>query len=305
MARAAELGRAARRAASPNPGVGCVIESRDGRVFEGATEPPGQRHAEIVALDTAGDAAAGATVWVTLEPCAHIGRTGPCADALIRADVARVVVALEDPDPHVAGQGIARMRAVGIDVEVGVGADEVAQDLRTYLTHRRLGRPFVTLKLAMTIDGRTVPNQGQWITGPEARADGHRLRAENDAILVGANTVRVDNPRLTTRDAPGRDPLRVVLGHAPPDAAVHPCVEVAGELSDVLRDLAARGVTSLLVEGGETTGRAFHDAGLVDEYVFYVADTTPDAIDALWGLDVVAKSQIGNDVRVTLVRKQA
>ncbi|HVV38030.1 MAG TPA: bifunctional diaminohydroxyphosphoribosylaminopyrimidine deaminase/5-amino-6-(5-phosphoribosylamino)uracil reductase RibD [Acidimicrobiales bacterium] len=305
MARAAQLGRAVRRTASPNPGVGCVIAAPDGRIFEGATEPPGARHAEIVALDAAGEAAAGATVWVTLEPCAHIGRTGPCADALIRADVTRVVVALEDPDPQVAGQGIARMRAVGIDVVVGVGADEVGQDLRAYLTHRRLGRPFVTLKLAMTPAGRTVPDTGQWITGPEARADGHRLRAENDAILVGANTVRVDNPRLTTRDAPGPDPVRVVLGHAPADAAVQPCVEVTGDPHDVLRELAARGITSLLVEGGEHTARAFHDAGLVDEYVFYVANAAPGDDLPTWGLDVVDVTPIGNDVRVTLVRKQA
>jgi diaminohydroxyphosphoribosylaminopyrimidine deaminase / 5-amino-6-(5-phosphoribosylamino)uracil reductase len=174
----------------------------------------------------------------------------------------------------------------------------IAHDLRAYLTHRRLGRPFVTLKLAMTIDGRTVPEQGQWITGPEARADGHRLRAEHDAILVGANTVRVDNPRLTTRDAPGPDPVRVVLGHVPADAAVRPCIEVSGDLAAVLSDLADRGITSLLVEGGETTGRAFHNAGLVDEYVFYVAGAPPDSIGGLWDVDVVAAEQIGHDVRV-------
>jgi diaminohydroxyphosphoribosylaminopyrimidine deaminase/5-amino-6-(5-phosphoribosylamino)uracil reductase len=304
MARAAELGRAVRRAASPNPGVGCVIVTTDGRVFEGATEPPGQRHAEIVALDAAGEAAAGATVWVTLEPCAHTARTGPCADALIAAGVARVVVGIQDPDEHVAGKGIARMRDAGIKVDV-LHDEAIAHDLRAYLTHRRLGRPFVTLKLAMTVDGRTVPDQGQWITGPEARADGHRLRAENDAILVGANTVRVDNPRLTTREAPGPDPLRVVLGAAPADAAVRPCVEVSGDLAAVLRELAGRGVTSLLVEGGAHTARGFHDAGFVDEYVFYVANTTGVAVPLDWNLDVVAATQIGNDVRVTLVRKQA
>jgi diaminohydroxyphosphoribosylaminopyrimidine deaminase/5-amino-6-(5-phosphoribosylamino)uracil reductase len=299
MARAAELGREARRAASPNPGVGAVIATADGRVFEGATEPPGSRHAEIVALDAADDAACGATMWVTLEPCAHTGRTGPCADALIAAGVARVVVALEDPDPNVAGQGIARMRDAGITVDVGVGAGEVAHDLRAYLTHRQLGRPFVTLKLAMTVDGRTT-SATQWITGPEARADGHRLRAEVDAILVGANTVRVDNPRLTTRDAEGPDPVRVVLGHAPEGANVHPCIEIAGELPGVLRDLAQRGITWLLVEGGEHTAREFHDAGLVDEYVFYVADAAGDSVREVWGLNVIAATQMGHDVRVIL-----
>jgi diaminohydroxyphosphoribosylaminopyrimidine deaminase / 5-amino-6-(5-phosphoribosylamino)uracil reductase len=300
MVRAAQLGRAARRAASPNPGVGAVIAAADGRVFEGATEPPGSRHAEIVALDAAGDAARGATVWVTLEPCAHTGRTGPCADALIAAGVARVVVALEDPDPNVAGQGVARMRDAGITVDVGVGADEVAHDLRAYLTHRRLGRPFVTLKLAMTRDARTVPESGQWITGAEARADGHRLRAEVDAILVGANTVRVDNPRLTTRDAPGPDPVRVVLGRALEDANVHPCIEIAGELPEVLRDLADRGITWLLVEGGEHTAREFHDAGVVDEYVFYVANSEAGSVLQMWGLNVIAATQMGHDVRVIL-----
>ena len=287
---------------SPNPGVGCVIVAPDDRVFEGATEPPGQRHAEVAALDAAGGAARGATVYVTLEPCAHTGRTGPCADALIAAGVTRVVVGIQDPDVHVAGQGIARLRDAGVKVDV-LHDHDVAHDLRAYVTHRRLGRPFVTIKLAMTTDGRTVAEGGQWITGPEARADGHRLRAENDAILVGANTVRVDDPQLTTRDAPGPDPLRVVLGRAPADAKVHPCAEVAGDLDAVLHDLAARGVTSLLVEGGERTARAFHDAGLVDEYVFYVADTTPDRLAPLWDLDIVDVAQIGNDVRVTLAPK--
>ena len=297
LARAAELGRAVRRAVSPNPGVGCVIETADGRVVEGATEPPGARHAEIVALDAAARDVTGATVWVTLEPCAHHGRTGPCADALIDAGVARVVVGIQDPDEHVAGQGIARMRDAGIHVEV-LHDEAIAHDLRAYLTHRILGRPFVTVKLAMTVDGRTVPDEGQWITGPEARADGHRLRAENDAILVGVNTVRVDDPQLTTRDAPGPDPVRVVLGHAPADAKVHPCVEKSGDLATVLRGLADDGITSLLVEGGERTARAFHDAGLVDEYVFYVAHT--DSVGALWDLDVIDTAKIGDDVRVTL-----
>ncbi|MEY2418552.1 MAG: diaminohydroxyphosphoribosylaminopyrimidine deaminase [Actinomycetota bacterium] len=278
-----------------------MLETPDGPIFEGATEPPGGRHAEIVALDAAGDAS-GSTMWVTLEPCAHTGRTGPCSDALINAGVARVVVGVQDPDEHVAGKGIARLRDAGVKVDV-LHDEHVARDLRAYLTHRRLGRPFVTLKLAMTHDGATTSDK-RWITGPEARADGHRLRAENDAILVGANTVRVDDPSLTTRDAPGPDPLRVVLGHAPPDANVHPCVEVSGDLDHVLRDLAQRGVTSLLVEGGETTGRAFHDAGLVDEYVFYVANANAGSPLPTWDLNVVAATQIGHDVRVILTPRQ-
>jgi diaminohydroxyphosphoribosylaminopyrimidine deaminase/5-amino-6-(5-phosphoribosylamino)uracil reductase len=312
MVRAAELGRSARRLASPNPGVGCVIEVVDGRVFEGATRAPGQAHAEIVALEAvavAGADTSGATVWVTLEPCAHTGRTGPCADALVGAGVARVVVGLEDPDPNVSGRGLARLREAGVNVEVGENSAAIADDLRAFITHRTQGRPFVTLKLAMTLDGRTVSHDPttQWITGAEARADGHQLRAENDAILVGAGTVRADNPRLTTRDTPGPDPIRVVLGHAPPDAAVHPCIERSGPIADVLRDLAADGITSLLVEGGASVADEFHAAHLVDRYVFYVANTEPSeaaaATSQAWGLEVVGADKVGNDVRVTLSPK--
>jgi diaminohydroxyphosphoribosylaminopyrimidine deaminase/5-amino-6-(5-phosphoribosylamino)uracil reductase len=312
MTRAAELGRAVRRAVSPNPGVGCVVVTTAGEVFEGATHPPGGAHAEIAALTAARDAGAdlaGADMWVTLEPCSHHGRTGPCADAIIAAGVARVVVGIEDPDPHVAGAGAARLRAAGLEVEIGVDASEIERDLAAYLLHRRLGRPYVTLKLALTPEGRAVSDDPatQWITGPEARADGHRLRAASDAILVGAGTVRADNPRLTTRDADGPDPTRVVLGHAPPGAAVHPCVEVSGSLTDVLHNLAASGVTTLLVEGGPHVADEFHEARLVDEYVMYVANTDPltaaDAMGRRWGADVVDVVQIGNDVRVTLAPK--
>lgn len=314
MTRAAELGRSARRRASPNPGVGCVIASATGDLYEGSTKPPGGHHAEADALFAAREVGAnisGATAWVTLEPCSHHGRTGPCADALIEAGIGRVVIALEDPDPNVAGQGIAKLRAAGIEVQVGVNADSVAEDLAAYLTHRRLGRPFVTLKLGTTVDGRTVSDDPttQWITGPEARADGHRLRAENDAILVGAGTVRADDPRLTTRDADGPDPLRVVLGHAPSTAAIQPCVEKQGALDAVLRELASEGVLSLLVEGGATVAQEFHDAALVDRYVLYVANTDPDtaaaAMTARWETHVVESVPIGNDVRVTMTPSKA
>lgn len=310
MTRAAALGRSVRRRVSPNPGVGCVLVCASGAVYEGATQPPGGNHAEIEALAAAraaGDDTMAATVWVTLEPCAHHGRTGPCADALLDAGVRRVVVALEDPDPLVAGQGMTRLRDNGVEVVTGVGAAEVAADLAAYFTHRTKGRPFVTLKLAMTLDGRSATGdpRNQWITGPDARADGHRLRAEHDAILVGANTVRTDNPKLTTRDAPGPNPARVVLGHAPADAAVQPCIEVAGDVAAVTADLATRGITSLLVEGGANVAQQFHDAGLVDRYVFYVADASPEDASAAmaqrWGAEVFDVTPIGNDVRVTLV----
>ncbi|MEO5680923.1 MAG: dihydrofolate reductase family protein, partial [Acidimicrobiales bacterium] len=174
---------------------------------------------------------------------------------------------------HVSGRGVERLRAAGIDVVVGVRADEVERQLAPYLHHRRTGRPRVTLKLAATLDGRTAApdHSSRWITGPEARADAHRQRAEHDAVLVGAGTVRADDPALTVREVEGADPLRVVLGAAPPGSRVHPCLEVAGELTEVLDQLGGKGILSLLVEGGATVAQAFHAAGLVDRYLVYLA----------------------------------
>src|SRR6476646_8103627 len=233
MRRAIDLASTVRASTSPNPWVGCVIEPGP---FEGATAPPGGPHAEAAALQRAGDHARGSTLVVTLEPCAHHGRTPPCTDAIIDAGVARVVVGIEDPDPRVSGRGIARLREAGIDVEVGVCADEVRAQLAPYLKHRRTGRPWVVLKLAASIDGRTAAPDGssKWITGEAARADAHRLRAESDAVIVGAGTVRADDPSLTVRDAEGSDPLRVVLGKAPENAKVHPALELSGDLDDIL-----------------------------------------------------------------------
>lgn len=278
MARALQLATSARAVSPPNPWVGCVVQVSDGRTFEGATQAVGGPHAEAVALAAARAASAdlrGATVWVTLEPCSHVGRTPPCADALVEAGVARVVVAIEDPDPNVAGQGIARLRAAGVAVEVGVEAGAAAALLAPYLVHRRTGRPYVVLKLAASLDGRTAAPDGtsRWITGPAARADAHRLRAESDAVIVGAGTVRADDPALTVRDAdaPRGDPVRVVLGHAPPGAKVHPCLERSGDLGALLDELGSLGHLQVLVEGGATVAHEFHRAGLVDRYVLYLA----------------------------------
>ncbi|HEY7605934.1 MAG TPA: bifunctional diaminohydroxyphosphoribosylaminopyrimidine deaminase/5-amino-6-(5-phosphoribosylamino)uracil reductase RibD, partial [Actinomycetes bacterium] len=187
MARAVALAEGGRRATSPNPMVGAVLV-RDGRVVgEGFHQAAGRAHAEAAALAAAGAAAAGATCYVTLEPCAHHGRTPPCADALVAAGVARVVAAMADPDPRVDGAGLARLRAAGVEVVTGVGTDAAAEQNAAYLTHRRLGRPRVTLKAAASLDGKVAAPDGtsQWITGPDARADSHRLRAEADAVLVG------------------------------------------------------------------------------------------------------------------------
>ena len=224
MDRAIAAGDSVRGTTAPNPWVGCVIVSGldPAQVFEGATAPPGGPHAEVTALARAGELhARGATLFTTLEPCAHHGRTPPCTDAIIAAGVARVVIAIEDPDPQVAGQGVAALRAAGIEVSVGTAAAEVTEQLAPYLKHRTTGRPWVVLKMAASLDARTAAPDGtsRWITGEEARRDVHRLRARSDAILVGAGTVRADDPELTVRldDGPTpTQPLRVVLGAAPP-----------------------------------------------------------------------------------------
>jgi len=280
MGRAVALAAGVRATTSPNPWVGCVIEPGG---FAGATQPPGGPHAEALALAGAGEAARGATLFTTLEPCAHRGRTPPCVDAIAAAGVRRVVVGVADPDPLVSGAGIQALRAAGIEVSVGVGAAEVAEQLAPYLKHRTTGRPWVIVKLATTLDGRTAApdDSSRWITGAEARADVHRLRGDSDAVLVGAGTVRADDPELTARLGSEPDegdvplsiphPLRIVLGHAPADARVQPAIEMGGDLGDVLDDLGRRGVLQVLVEGGPTVAGAFHRAGLVDRYVFYLA----------------------------------
>ncbi|MDQ1509993.1 MAG: diaminohydroxyphosphoribosylaminopyrimidine deaminase [Actinomycetota bacterium] len=216
MAEALQVSAAARRRSAPNPWVGCILV-RDGVIVgAGASKPPGGAHAEAVALEQAADRARGATAFVTLEPCSHHGRTPPCADALIEAGVTRVVAALEDPDPRVAGAGLERLRAAGVEVVTGVGADAAARELAPYLHHRRTGRPFVVAKVAMSIDGRIAAADGtsRWITGDAARADAHELRADSQAIVVGAGTAIADQPTLTVRaveQMPDRQPLRVVL----------------------------------------------------------------------------------------------
>lgn len=319
MGRALAAGAEVRRRTPPNPWVGAVVRTADGREFVGATEPPGGRHAEIVALDAARAAGAdlvGATAVVTLEPCCHHGRTPPCTDALIGAGVARVVVAVVDPDPQVGGGGLAALREAGVAVEVGLRADEATASLRPYLHHRRTGRPFVVLKLAATLDGRTAAADGssRWITGAAARADVHRLRAESDAVLVGRGTVLADDPELTVRTGAGPDPRRVVLGTAPPAARVHPCWELTGDLGDVLDELGRRGVLQLLVEGGPTVAASFHRAGLVDRYVLHLAPalmggddgrpvlTGPGArtIDDAWRGRMVSCRPVGEDLEIVL-----
>jgi diaminohydroxyphosphoribosylaminopyrimidine deaminase/5-amino-6-(5-phosphoribosylamino)uracil reductase len=269
MDRALELGRGVRRLTAPNPWVGCVIV-RDGEIVgEGATRPPGGAHAEAVALEAAGERARGATVFTTLEPCSHHGRTGPCTGALIAAGVARVVSALEDPDPQVAGRGHAALRAADISVEVGVGAVEATHLLAPYLVHRREGRSFVVLKAATSLDGRVTASDGasRWITGPAARADAHERRADSQAVLVGSGTALADDPALSVRDTAGPHgppPLRVVVdgrGRVPAtgalfDPTLAPTLVVTTERAraTVRAAWAATGATVEVVAAGEDRG---------------------------------------------------
>ena len=327
MAKAVEIGEAVRMWTSPNPWVGALVvgKSRSGQsdvpdVWTGATAPPGGAHAEVAALAAAGTNARGATLYVTLEPCSHHGRTPPCADALVDAGVARVVVGVVDPDAKVAGRGIEKLREAGIQVDVGVSSNAVESSLAPYLKHRREGRPWVVLKLAGTLDGRIAAPDGtsKWITGPEARADAHGLRAASDAIVVGAGTVRADDPALTVRDAPGRDPLRIVLG-APgsvdPASKVHPAHFHDGSLADLLDEMGSRGILQLLVEGGARVAGEFQRQGLVDQYTFYFAPALmggDDGISMFAGpgaksmssimrARIVSVRRLGSDLRVDLL----
>jgi len=243
MQRAIELGRQARYWSAPNPPVGCVLVRDDQEVGAGFTQPAGQAHAEVMALNAAGDAT-GATAYVTLEPCSHHGQTGPCASALIDAGVARVVVAVEDPNPQVAGSGITALRAAGIEVELGEGADRVEADLAGFLLRMRRGYGRITLKIAMSLDGRTAMASGesQWITGEDARADVQCLRAEADLIVTGVGTVLADDCRLTLR----ADELPLD-GEDKDRALAHPPARM------VLDSKGRTPAGARILEGGQTT----------------------------------------------------
>jgi len=308
MALALSLGRRGMGRVWPNPAVGCVIVKEGIVVGRGWTADGGRPHAEPQALARAGDAAPGATVYVTLEPCAHTGQTPPCAQALIDARVARVVVATTDPDPRVAGQGIAMLKMAGIAVDEGILKDEADRDHAGFFLRLKACRPFVTLKLAGTLDGRiaTATGESQWITGPEARRAVHMMRARHDAVMVGAGTVRADDPSLTVRGlGVTRQPVRVVLSRLaklPQDtqlaktaketpvwlchedgadvadwtargAVSLPCATDAGRIdpTDALRVLASEGITRVFCEGGGMLAASLLNADLVDQLVVFHA----------------------------------
>lgn len=328
MARALRLAERGAYTTKPNPMVGCVLAHGDGVVGEGWHQRKGGPHAEVFALQAAGQAARGATAYVTLEPCAHTGSTGPCADALVAAGIARVVAAMRDPFPQVDGAGFAKLQAAGIVVESGLVEAQARALNRGFLSRIERGRPWVRIKLAMSLDGRTALASGesQWITGDAARTDVQRWRARSGALLTGSGTMLADDPRLTVRlddDAEVVAPLRVVLdaglatvtrgrvrdGDAPtlylhaPDAkppaglavqrAAVPLREGRLDLDAVLALLGARGVNEVQVEAGATLAGALLRAGLVDELLLYVApvllgDRARPLFDGM-GIDTMAQ----------------
>lgn len=344
MREALRLGRSAMGSAWPNPAVGCVIVAGDQIVGRGATAPGGRPHAEPQALAEAGAAARGATAYVTLEPCAHHGKTPPCAEALIKAGVARVVVAVGDSDPRVSGRGLEMLRKAGIEVVQGVLEDEARTDLAGFFLRIEEGRPWVTLKLASSFDGRiaTASGHSQWITGPEARQRVHEFRARHDAVMVGAGTARADNPMLTVRglDVP-RQPVRVVVSrrldvplmselartasevpvwmcHGPDaDKSLREAWQGLGaelvecrlhgrqlEVGSVLQALGERGLTRVFCEGGGALAASLLSAGLVDELIGFTAGVVIGA-EGLPGVGAMGLARLEEAPRFRLVEAAA
>lgn len=344
MALALSLGRRGQGKAWPNPAVGCVIV-RDGRVVgRGWTQPGGRPHAETLALAHAGDLARGATVYVTLEPCVHYGQTPPCAEALIAAGVARVVAAVEDSDPRVSGQGFAMLRAAGITVDTGVLAEQAHQDMAGFLRVAGGGRPFVTLKLAASFDGRiaTATGESQWITGPAARRLVHAMRARHDGVMVGAGTARKDDPSLTARGLGEiRQPVRIVVSrrldlpllgqlartaHEVPVWICHgrdadgerlaawtglgarllPCGIAQSQIDplDMLHQLGQAGLTRIFCEGGSALAASLLAAEAVDELVGFTAGFSIGA-EGLPAIGALGLEKLSAADRFALIESQA
>lgn len=319
MRRALELAARARGRTSPNPMVGCVIARNGAVVAEGFHERAGGPHAEVTALEAAGDVH-DATLYVTLEPCAHHGKTPPCADLLIERRPARVVVAMEDPNPLVSGKGIAALREAGIPVEVGLLADEARRLNEIFVKFITTGMPFVIAKCAMSLDGKIATRTGhsRWVTGETSRAYVHQLRNELDAILVGSRTVMLDDPSLTTRiegDDDARDPIRIILDaddyldasrrifHTPSgsptwvvlpenrafdgaDDVLHVPMGPEGmDMVHLMRQLGERGVASVLIEGGGATLASAFESSIVDKVMFFVAPKIIGGVSAVTAVE--------------------
>jgi diaminohydroxyphosphoribosylaminopyrimidine deaminase/5-amino-6-(5-phosphoribosylamino)uracil reductase len=303
LARALGLAEAAVGVAYPNPTVGAVVVAGGTVVGEGVTEAYGGRHGEIVALDAAGERARGATLYVTMEPCAHHGKTPPCVDAIVEAGIERVVAGCLDPNSEAAG-GLERLRRAGVEVELD-DRFEARRQNEAWRAWKALARPFVTYKAAITLDGRVTVPGARWVTGEASRRLVHEVRAASDAVAVGMGTVRADAPRLDARDVTVvRQPRRLAFGRGPlPDGSR---LELrAGTLADELAALAAEGVQSLLLEGGPTLATAFLEAGLVDRLLLFVAPTLSGDgprfvgdLSAPMSLLHVSTEQIGDDLLV-------
>ena len=344
MALALSLGRRGQGQTWPNPAVGCVIV-RDGRIIgRGWTAPGGRPHAEPHARARAGEAARGATAYVSLEPCAHHGKTPPCADTLIKAGISRVVAPLQDSDPRVSGRGFAMLRAAGVEVTTGVMADQAARDLAGFFLRIREGRPRVTLKLASSFDGRiaTATGDSQWITGPAARRAVHAMRARHDAVMVGAGTARADDPTLAVRGLGiTRQPVRIVVSrrldlplsgnlaqsaadvplwlcHGPDadprlieawsglGARLIPCATTAGQIdaSALLQELGQAGLTSVFCEGGGALAASLLSAGLVDELIGFTAGVMIGA-EGQPALGALGLSHLASAPRFDLIESRA
>lgn len=338
MRLALSLGARALGQTAPNPAVGCVIVQGDVPVGRGWTQPTGRPHAEVVALRQAGPNANGATAYVTLEPCAHHGKTGPCAQALIDARVARVVIAVTDPDPRVAGKGIAMLQAAGIQVDKGCLRTQATAAHQGFFTRVTHGRPMVTLKLASSLDGKIATRTGdsQWITNPASRAHVHMMRATHDAIMVGRRTAELDNPDLRVRLAgmTDRSPTRAVLDSqlslptdlamlssaketpvlmchtsgadtsdwARTDASLIACKANADgrlDIADCLHQLGTHGINRLLCEGGGTLAASLLSAGLVDQLITFHAGTVIGA-DGLASMASLGLTELISAPRFTL-----
>lgn len=323
----------------PNPMVGCLVLDREGRVVgEGWHKGPGLAHAEVEALEQAGDRARGGTLYVSLEPCSHYGRTPPCADRIIQAGIRRVVAAMQDPNPRVSGKGFEKLSRAGIEVTVGVMQREALLLNRAFVTRMTQGRPYVTLKLAQSLDGKAATHTGesQWITSQNSRSHAHQIRAQVDAIIVGIGTVLADDPLLTARPGHGahRQPVRVVVDSRARTPLTARClVEPGGptwvaltqrapekrrkelqeagaqvwispgdgervDLEALLRHLAQHEITHVLVEGGPTLAGAFVDADLVDEVQAYIAPLLIGGRKALPSLGGQGRATLAQAIRL-------